>query len=146
MGAILINMGPILYWDDFHKCRGRLDMHSAVTFLKMWDDLTWTWSWIGWKTLSLIRKDTEILPSIYLHMYLWCWLEKGGRWPISQVFVTSSNMTTFLYTMYTVKSQKCAYLQVIKISIKIIIFCSCCSATVVELSEFALKFLTALYV
>ena len=44
-----------------------------------------------------------------------------------------------------IKSQKCAYLQVIKIRIKSS-SCSCCSATVVELSESALKFLTALYV
>ena len=46
-------------------------------------------------------------------IYLWCWLEKG-RWPITQVFVTSSNMTKLL--VYTLKSQKCVYLQVIKIS------------------------------
>ena len=34
--------------------------------------------------------------------YLWCWLEKG-RWTITQVYVTSSNMTKLL--VYTAKSQ-----------------------------------------
>ena len=47
-----------------------------------------------------------------LSIYLWCWLETG-RWPITQVFVTSSNMTKLL--VYTVKSQKCVYLKGIRV-------------------------------
>jgi hypothetical protein len=60
----------------------------------------------------MLRQCTRI---VYIAIYLWCWLEKG-HWPITQVFVTSSNMTKLL--VYTVKSQKCVYLQVIKIRIK----------------------------
>ena len=48
----------------------------------------------------------------FICRYLWCWLETG-RWPITQVFVTSSNMTKLL--VYTVKSQKCVYLKGIRV-------------------------------
>ena len=47
-------------------------------------------------------RDRQVQPTVqemlknYLSIYLWCWLEKG-HWPITQVFVTSSNMTKLSY-------------------------------------------------
>jgi hypothetical protein len=58
------------------------------TMLHLFDDL-----WLD----KIIPKINDI----YLSIYLWCWLEKG-RWPITQVFVKSFNMTKLL--VYTVKS------------------------------------------
>ena len=92
--------------------------------------LTWLYYISCWQ-INYIFLQIFSLFFHYLSIYLWCWLEKG-RWPITQVSVTSSNMTKLLlYTVIWVKSHQD----------KIVIFCSCCSATVVELSESTLKFL-----
>jgi hypothetical protein len=51
-------------------------------------------------TIMTRSPPTLLITSIYL----WCWLEKG-HWPITQVFVTSSNMTLDIESSEKFKSR-----------------------------------------